>query len=152
MPWELPTFLDADLVRAGWNELQPLLRLGETHAGLSTSRQKVSALEAVWYMRNQLLRDADWASMAHSIEVRVPLVDVVLWRTLAPLIAGAHPPGKQALARSPARALPPAVLNRPKTGFFIPVRDWLLDGGSGAPVERGLRGWARFVHAQFVRN
>ena len=29
-------------------------------------------------MRNQLLRDTDWASMAHSLEVRVPLVDAVL--------------------------------------------------------------------------
>ena len=103
-------------------------------------------------MRNQLLRDADWASMAHSIEVRVPLVDVALWRTLAPLLAGAHPPGKQSLARSPARPLPAAVLNRPKTGFFIPVRDWLLDGSDNTPAERGLRGWAKFVHAQFARN
>jgi asparagine synthase (glutamine-hydrolysing) len=152
MPWELPTLLDPDLVRAGWNELQPLLRLNETHAALPTPRQKVSALEAVWYMRNQLLRDADWASMAHSIEVRVPLVDVALWRTLAPLLADEHPPGKQSLARSPARALPAAVLNRPKTGFFIPVRDWLLDGNTDAPAERGLRGWAKFVHTQFGRN
>ena len=146
MPWELPALLDPDLVRAGWNELQPLLRLRETHAALPTSRQKVSALEAVWYMRNQLLRDADWASMAHSIEVRVPLVDVTLWRTLTPLLASPHPPGKQSLAHSPARPLPPEVLNRPKTGFFIPVRDWLLDGNTDAPAERGLRGWAKFVY------
>lgn len=152
MPWELPALLDPDLVRAGWNELQPLLRLDETHAALPAARQKVSALEAVWYMRNQLLRDADWASMAHSLEVRVPLVDVVLWRTLAPLLAGPHPPGKQDLARSPARPLPLAVLNRPKTGFFIPVRDWLLAGEGGVAAERGLRGWAKFVHAQFARN
>ena len=149
MPWELPAFLDPDLVRAGWNELQPLLRLDETHAALTTPHQKVSALEAAWYMRNQLLRDSDWASMAHSIELRVPLVDVPLWRTLAPLIASAQPPDKQSLARSPVRALPAAVLNRPKTGFFIPVRDWLMDEKDNAPAERGLRSWAKFVHAQF---
>ena len=35
-------------------------------------------LESSLYMRNQLLRDTDWASMAHSLEVRVPLVDVEL--------------------------------------------------------------------------
>ena len=33
----------------------------------------VSALEMSCYMRNQLLRDADWAGMAHSLEIRVPL-------------------------------------------------------------------------------
>ena len=152
MPWELPALLDPDLVRAGWNELQPLLRLDETHAALPAPRQKVSALEAVWYMRNQLLRDADWASMAHSVEVRVPLVDVALWRSLAPLIASENPLGKQSLANSPRPTLPAAVLNRPKTGFFIPVRDWLMDGSSSASAERGLRGWARFVHAQFAPN
>ncbi len=152
MPWELPALLDPDLVRAGWNELQPLLRLDETHAALPSPRQKVSALEAVWYMRNQLLRDSDWASMTHSLEVRVPLVDVALWRTLAPLLAGPRPPGKQDLARSPVRPLPSAVLTRSKTGFFIPVRDWLLDGETGVVAERGLRGWAKFVHAQFARN
>lgn len=152
MPWELPTLLDPDLVRSGWNELQPLIRLDETHAALATPRQKVSALEACWYMRNQLLRDADWASMAHSIEVRVPLVDVNLWRSLAPLIASEPSLGKRSLADSPRPALPTAVLNRPKTGFFIPVRDWLMDGRASSQSERGLRGWAKFVHSQFAPN
>ena len=34
-------------------------------------------------MRNQLLRDTDWASMAHALEVRVPLVDAALLRCVA---------------------------------------------------------------------
>ncbi|MBO6783468.1 MAG: hypothetical protein JJ899_09400, partial [Alphaproteobacteria bacterium] len=42
-------------------------------------------------------------------------------------------------------ALPRAVRERPKTGFAIPVRDWVRDraGDSG---ERGLRGWAHHVY------
>jgi len=32
-------------------------------------------------MRNQLLRDADWAGMAHSVEILVPLVDIELLRS-----------------------------------------------------------------------
>jgi asparagine synthase (glutamine-hydrolysing) len=151
MPWELPGVLDPDLVRAGWRELQPLLRLGESHAGLPAGRATVSALEAQWYMRNQLLRDSDWASMAHSLEVRVPLVDTTLWRTFAPALASGTPPNKQTLARSPARALPEPLLNRPKTGFFIPVRDWLLGDAPAAPADRGLRGWARHVHAHWQK-
>jgi asparagine synthase (glutamine-hydrolysing) len=149
MPWELPAVLDPDLVRAGWRELQPFARLGESHAGLPAGRATVSALEAQWYMRNQLLRDSDWASMAHSLEVRVPLVDVALWRTLAPALTSAAPPNKQTLARSPALPLPEALLNRPKTGFFIPVREWLLGDAPANPADRGLRGWARHVHARW---
>ena len=59
---------------------------------------KVSALEMVWYMRNQLLRVADWAGMAHSLEIRVPLVDIVLLRKIAPLLASNHRPGKLDMA------------------------------------------------------
>ena len=44
----------------------------------ATSFGKVAVLESSLYMRNQLLRDTDWASMAHSLEVRVPLVDAEL--------------------------------------------------------------------------
>ena len=37
-------------------------------------------------MRHQLLRDADWAGMAHGVEIRVPLVDVTLLKSVAPLL------------------------------------------------------------------
>jgi asparagine synthase (glutamine-hydrolysing) len=99
-------------------------------------------------MRNQLLRDADWAGMAHSIEIRVPFVDSVLMESLSPALASAHPPGKRDMAKAAPRPLPAEILARPRTGFVVPVRDWLSDKSGGAGVdERGLRGWARQVHA-----
>ncbi len=80
MPWELPGILDPDLVRAGWERLHTLHSLEETTRHLHTARARVTALELSWYMRHQLLRDSDWASMAHSLELRVPLVDTELLR------------------------------------------------------------------------
>src|SRR5213076_2656741 len=62
---------------------------------------RVAALESSLYLRNQLLRDMDWASMAHSLEVRVPLVDAHLLRTLAPLLVSRRERGKQLLADAP---------------------------------------------------
>ncbi|HEU0037830.1 MAG TPA: asparagine synthase (glutamine-hydrolyzing), partial [Verrucomicrobiae bacterium] len=106
LPWELPEFLDADLVRQGWAELQTLLRLDETLDGLRSPRAKVSCLEMCWYMRNQLLRDSDWAGMAHSLEIRVPLVDVALLRAVAPMLIGSTPPTKLDMATSPLSPLP----------------------------------------------
>jgi len=151
MPWELPALIGADLARAGLAELDTLHRLEETVRGMTTDRLRVSALETTWYMRNQLLRDADWAGMAHSLEIRTPLVDIDLLREVAPLLAATEPPGKRDLALTPATPLPPAILDRPKTGFSIPVRSWLQNGnggghaaGDGSP--RGLRGWARAVY------
>ena len=140
MPWELPAVLDGEMVRDGWRELDSLARL---ETGLANPRAAVSALEIGWYMRNQLLRDADWAGMAHSLEIRTPLVDVDLFRALVPMLLSAPPPSKRDMAMTPRPALPRAVIERPKTGFSVPVRDWLQGGTAG---ERGLRGWARQVH------
>lgn len=151
MPWELPQFLETDLVRAGWRALQTRCRLAATVEGLHTPRNKVAALEMSWYMRHQLLRDADWAGMAHGLEIRVPLVDAHLLRRLAPLLAAPSPASKREMALSAPIAPPPAVLDRPKTGFVVPVRDWLASDG-GANEERGLRGWARRVYAEHVAH
>ena len=88
MPWELPQVLDGDMVSAGWNQLQTLPAFHQTIEGIDNSRLRESALETCWYMRNQLLRDSDWASMAHSLKVRVPLVNIELIRTVTHLVRG----------------------------------------------------------------
>jgi asparagine synthase (glutamine-hydrolysing) len=149
MPWELPQLLGEDLARDGWQELQPLLRLQETIDGLRNSHVKISALETCSYMRNQLLRDSDWAGMAHSVEIRVPLVDVHFLRAVAPMLARESPPTKRDVANSPAQPLPDEVVNRAKTGFCIPVAEWLMQEFGSQPIDRGLRGWARHVYRQF---
>ena len=95
----------------------------QTLSEKSSIHAQVAVLESCWYMRNQLLRDTDWSSMAHSLEVRVPFVDFVLLKRLAPAIASPLPPTKQDLAAS-AR-LPKSVVSRLKTGFTTPVRKWI---------------------------
>ncbi len=145
MPWELPGAAGEAFAREGLEQLQTLPRLEAGMAGLEQDRTRVSALELGWYMRNQLLRDADWAGMAHGLEIRPPFVDVALFRALAPLLAGPRPPGKATVAASARPALPEAVLARPKTGFTTPVRRWVQDLGLDRGEDRGLRGWARQV-------
>lgn len=153
MPWELPSVLDPDMVREGWRELEPLARMRETLSPLRTmngaigDRLRVSSLEMTQYMRNQLLRDADWAGMAHSVEIRVPLMDYRLLQQLAPLLAGPRAPGKIDMALAPRQRLPDAILERPKTGFGVPVREWLMssNGQPSKGAERGLRAWATHI-------
>jgi len=91
-----------------------------------------------------LLRDADWAVMAHAVEVRVPFVDWGLLQSVASLHATPSCLSKAALAQTPSEPLPDAVLTRSKTGFTVPVRDWMLEAMRSN--ERGLRGWAKAVH------
>ncbi|MDP3673055.1 MAG: asparagine synthase (glutamine-hydrolyzing) [Telluria sp.] len=150
MPWELEHVLDPEIARQGWKALQCEAELQQTTAGISRPRLAITALEKSWYMRHQLLVDTDWASMAHSLEVRVPYLDVPLLRSVAPWLAAYPDLTKSSVARAVAPQLPAAVLNRPKTGFAVPVREWL--GDPAGLKERGLRGWARGVHRAFLET
>ena len=123
MPWELNGVLDRDLVAQGLEQLQPLAMIEATlDPKPSTPFARIATLESSLYMRNQLLRDTDWASMAHSLEVRVPLVDSVLLDRVAPVtVAAGGRTLKHLLAGAPARPLPTAITMRGKTGFSTPV-------------------------------
>jgi asparagine synthase (glutamine-hydrolysing) len=126
MPWELETVVGPDTARLGLRRLHPI-RLIETllKPRPATSFGKVAVLESSLYMRNQLLRDTDWASMAHSLEVRVPLVDVKLLSHVAPVTTKNSSLSKRTLANSPRAPLPCKVIERPKTSFGIPIQAWL---------------------------
>ena len=142
MPWELPSLLDADIVKEGWEKLQPLIRMNDLIRPLSGSHAKITTLELSMYMRNMLLRDADWAGMAHSLEIRTPMVDIGLFRAIAPLLSqkGDYL-NKKHLAGVLKRYLPQEVLDRPKSGFAIPVSSW-LGGDENIKNSNGLRVWA----------
>lgn len=146
MPWEVdderPSWLpqDRDAIVESLQALDQLLTPdpGSNHA-------RVSVLESGAYMRNQLLRDSDWASMAHSIELRVPLVDIELARILGPLMpAGLPGVAKAALARAPSDPIPDHIINRPKTGFETPVGQWIRSAERPA-TEPWAREWARRI-------
>jgi asparagine synthase (glutamine-hydrolysing) len=136
------------MARQGLEDLQTLAALDRSCRGIIDDRLAVSALEMQWYMRNQLLRDTDWASMAHSLEVRVPLVDATLLETVArAMVAPGAVMGKGPLARAPKLPLPEAITSRAKTGFSTPVGSWVdsMIAGTSAPalVNSARAPWAR---------
>jgi asparagine synthase (glutamine-hydrolysing) len=145
---ELGALVDESWLKAGLEKLAPVASVSATLAPLRAARPhaQIAALESCWYMRNQLLRDTDWSSMAHGLEVRVPFVDLPLLEQVGPAIASERPPGKRDLAAC-ARALPPEMLSRPKTGFTTPVQTWI--GGTLGLSAKGSRQWASEVHRRF---
>jgi asparagine synthase (glutamine-hydrolysing) len=126
MPWELQAVIGAETTRLGLRRLKPIEQIDALlKPKPASSFCRIAVLESSLYMRNQLLRDTDWASMAHSLEVRVPLVDSKLLSQFATITAKNGSQSKRLLANSPRVPLPPEVIDRPKTGFTTPIRSWL---------------------------
>jgi len=85
-------------------------------------------LEFTHYLQNQLLKDADVMSMAHSIETRVPYLDhrLVEYVTgLSPALKLDRDRPKPLLLAALGDALPREVWNRPKMGFTFPLDLWM---------------------------
>lgn len=129
LPEELPGLMGRDAAEEALRRYDPV---AEKNGQAGDAWTTVHLLETTRYMRNQLLRDSDWASMASSVELRVPLVDAWLRERLAANgFEPARGQGKAALVRRAAPELPAALWTRPKSGFFIPVLEWLEPGGGG---------------------
>jgi asparagine synthase (glutamine-hydrolysing) len=145
LPHELPAVMDPEIAREGMRRLKPQRSLAASLVpDPESDSSRVCLLESANYMRNQLLRDADWAGMAHSVEIRVPLVDFTLLGALAPsipmLTSGA---GKAALANAPSRPLPNEIVVRSKTGFSVPTGAWM-----SAAADQALGRTSRLLDAK----
>jgi len=155
LPSELSALMGEEQAREG------LERLGGTPPGMTPANPRdgasaVGLLESTHYLRNQLLRDSDWASMGHSLELRTPLVDAALLAAMGPCVSGfSGGAGKAMLARSPEKPLPDAVIHRPKTGFGLPMAKWVFEAADksawanipllAAPGTPWARRWARTI-------
>jgi asparagine synthase (glutamine-hydrolysing) len=146
MPWELGGVLDPEVCEEGLRRLAPLSRIA---AALNSGRRLgdfdcVAALETSLYMRNQLLRDADWAGMAHSIEIRVPYVDPFFLSALPSGVVLAAVDAKAAVADIPNPPLPEISRHRAKTGFATPIGRWISEaaGAEDATFSTASRAWA----------
>jgi len=109
---------------------------------------RFSRTDFSWYLPEDVLFKVDRMSMAHGLEVRVPLLDHGLLEWEMSLPAGMrfrHGRGKYLLRKVAARYLPPAILEPRKQGFTIPVGHWLR-GDLGRWAE------ALFTSTAFTRR
>ena len=90
---------------------------------------QISFAEARTYMHDVLLRDTDQMSMAHALEVRVPLLDHLLIDLVTSLPESVKQPGgatpKPLLVESLNGLLPDSIVHRPKQGFALPFDPWM---------------------------
>jgi asparagine synthase (glutamine-hydrolysing) len=103
-----------------------------------TPLSAISVMEQRLFLGERLLRDSDVASMACSLEQRVPLVDQVVLESVdrLPDCARYQPLGrKTVLRRIGLRGLDPALFERPKSGFVLPFDRWIRRGLKNAMDE-----------------
>jgi asparagine synthase (glutamine-hydrolysing) len=106
-----------------------------------TPLSAISLMEQRLFLGERLLRDNDVASMASSLEQRVPLVDQVVFESVdrLPDQARYRPLGQKAvLRRIGLRGLDPALFERPKSGFVLPFDRWIRRGLKDA-MDQTLR-------------
>ena len=111
----------------------------------STSRLQYADFKT--YLPDGILMKVDRASMAHGLEVRVPLLDHPLVEFMARLPASskvAWGRGKRLLKRSLRGIVPEQILARRKRGFTPPLGRWLT-GSAGALIEIHVLGKSSFV-------
>ncbi len=127
----------------------PGLLLGSPPANGVTGLQLV---DVATYLPGDLLPKSDIASMAHSLELRSPLLDrrvVELGLSLPDSLKWDGRTGKVALRRAFGALLPPEVAGRGKSGFGVPLARWFR--GELQPLAREMllderarsRGWFR---------
>lgn len=134
-------FSDAELKSLGWNleiqnsKMNDQVTMNDTVSPpypLShtlTPLQYVSMMESTYYMKNQLLRDSDVFSMAHSLELRVPFVDHLLYETVLPYLdAGFDKLHPKKMLVDAVGDLPREITHRTKMGFTFPFADWMSNG------------------------
>jgi asparagine synthase (glutamine-hydrolysing) len=156
---------DLDLVLK--NAAEPYSKLADpaTKPGLLHVVERMMFMDLIQYLPDDILTKVDRASMAVSLETRVPVIDhrVVELAWQLPLSLKAEgSTGKKVLRRLLHRYVPPALVERPKMGFGVPFAEWIrgplrdwaeellspaaLDEGGVLQTEFVRRSWREHCH------
>jgi asparagine synthase (glutamine-hydrolysing) len=105
-----------------FTEIEKSIPIGDAH-WLSAAQY----LDLHGYLPDDILTKVDRMSMAHSLEVRVPLLDhklVEFAATIPPEMNLGGGGGKLLFKKAMRGILPDAVIDRPKRGFAVPLASW----------------------------
>jgi len=127
-PEEVLALIEPDRLRAAgdYRPLQRFLDLDRA-SGLEHPLLRIRSLDLATWLPDDILTKVDRSSMAHSLEVRVPLLD----HRLVEFAARLHPDllirgssGKQLFKQALRGRLPDAIIDRRKQGFDLPLATW----------------------------
>jgi asparagine synthase (glutamine-hydrolysing) len=126
----------------GYQALDVFRRLGRELDGLD-ALSRIQYIDLKTYLVGDILTKVDRASMANSLEVRVPMLDHVFVEWAATLPADMklrNGEGKYVFKEAVARHIPREVIYRPKMGFAVPLIRWFREELRERLSQRLLRG------------
>ena len=144
-PMSVATLRDAPILRC---ETEPCLWIDDEQIRrrFEDGIEWMQFIDLMMYLPDDILQKVDRASMAASLEARVPLLDHRLvefsW-TVPRKLKFDHGVGKVLLRKVLSRYLPRSLIDRPKQGFSVPLASWLT---------HDLRQWAESLMVPELLN
>lgn len=123
-PWELESFLEREIVEKGLSKYFSHLAELDTKISEMNEFNKIVFLETQLYLIPQLLRDTDWISMYHGLEVRTPFIDKELFRFIS---ANGFGYRKSDIISGNFAHLFRDRIRSPKKGFNVPINDLITN-------------------------
>ncbi len=151
LPHEIYKFTDSKIINHGLEEIIDNFYTQSNDVSYMDEYERIIYLHMNNYLKNQLLRDADWSSMAHSVEMRVPYVDLDFIKSVIILIKSKLPPTKKSLLNLTSKNIFNELKKRKKTGFSIPINIWLQKKmGKVNENSHPTKLWAKEVIKEFI--
>lgn len=116
---------------------------------------KMMYLDFKHELPNDYLVKVDRMSMAYSLESRVPFLDHRLIEFMVHVDKNVKMQGwerKSVLRNSIGKMLPESILNAPKKGFGVPLREWFKDGAYNSFLVNNLKNVTEIMDAKIINN
>ena len=153
MPEELEGIIDFNILKSGLEELNIIENLENDIKDFDNDPMLITYLETEYYLCSRLLRDADWATMSNSVEMRTPYVDWTFFNDLIPLLKSNIKINKHTLLDCYKEKLPKKLYTRKKTGFSIPYKKYFnLSNNNKNEQSSSLKNWAIYSYNSYIKN
>ena len=152
LPFEIEEFVEKKQFIEGYQELDYLNNSNNELQEFNDSRLSIMYLEIKYYLCSKLLKDADWASMSHSLELRTPFIDWFFFKEIISIIKSDLKLNKSDMVECFNEKLPKNITKRKKTGFAIPHDFYLNKLLIKKNYPNSLRDWSIYSFKKYLEN
>ena len=152
LPYEIKEIINEKTFDRGYEELNIMNSLSNDIQEIKDTRLAIMYLEIKYYLCSKLLRDSDWVSMSHSVELRTPFVDWFFFNKLIPIMKSDKNFNKLTAINCMKNKLPKKLNNRKKTGFTIPHNDYLDKLSVTKKFANPIRDWSILSYEKYLKN